>query len=80
MRSVGRVVGDTNRAEIATTRRRPNKAGSNLLARRDQKARSFTAPAAASSVSSSVVIRKPESVKNKSTPRNPPRIPGVPKW
>jgi len=48
-------------------------AGSKRRNRRAQKARRRMRPVAVASVSSRVVMRKPDSVKNVLTPRNPPR-------
>jgi hypothetical protein len=55
-------------------------AGSSRRARRAQNARSRIRPVPARSASSSDVIRKPDSTKNASTPRNPLGRNASPPW
>jgi hypothetical protein len=55
-------------------------AGSSRRARRAQNAGRSIRPVSCRSRNSSVVIRKPDSVKNSDTPRNPPIATGHPAW
>ena len=62
----------------ATTTRSSTTAGSRRRNRRAQNANKSIRSVDSTSVSSSDVIRKPESAKNRSTPKNPPG--NLPAW
>ena len=61
------------RAYMAPPMRKSSSPGSSRPIRRDQKRPRLTVPLVAISSSNSDVIRKPDSTKNRSTPRYPPR-------
>ena len=55
-------------------------AGRSRRTRRTQNEPRLISPVSTRSVSSNDVMRKPESVKNAETPRNPPRSQSIPAW
>ena len=70
--TAGRAASASTAPATTVTTRTSTEAGSRRRARRAQKLGSETVPVAASSRSSSRVIRKPDTTKNTSTPTNPP--------
>ena len=74
-------MGDSNSCEamtVATTT--THEAGSSLRARRAQNRGNEIVPVVVASRSSSLVIKKPDSTKNTSTPTNPPENQAIRAW
>ena len=72
--------GSNVRAPSVTTATIRSSAGSSRRARRPQNAITAMRPFCSHSTSKRLVIRYPESTKNASTPKKPPRAHGIPPW